>query len=75
VEVRQLGATGISVPVVGVGTWRTFDVRGAAEEANVRSVVDAALGGGARLFDTSPMYGRAREAALVPVVQATLEAF
>jgi aryl-alcohol dehydrogenase-like predicted oxidoreductase len=58
VEERQLGATGISVPVVGVGTWRTFDVRGAAEEASVRGVVDAALDGGARLFDTSPMYGR-----------------
>lgn len=58
-EERQLGATGISVPVVGVGTWRTFDVRGPAAEANVRGVVDAALAGGARLFDTSPMYGQA----------------
>jgi aryl-alcohol dehydrogenase-like predicted oxidoreductase len=59
VEERLLGATGISVPVVGVGTWRTFDVRGAAAEANVRGVVDAALAGGARLFDSSPMYGQA----------------
>ena len=58
-EERPLGATGIRVPVVGVGTWRTFDVRGPAAEANVRAVVDAALAGGARLFDTSPMYGQA----------------
>ena len=58
-EERPLGATGLRVPVVGVGTWRTFDVRGPAAEAKVRGVVDAALAGGARLFDTSPMYGQA----------------
>jgi aryl-alcohol dehydrogenase-like predicted oxidoreductase len=59
VEDRPLGSTGLRVPVVGVGTWRTFDVRGPAAEANVRRVVDAALAGGARLFDSSPMYGQA----------------
>ena len=42
-----------------MGTWRTFDVRGEAAEANARAVVDAALGGGAYLFDSSPMYGEA----------------
>jgi len=59
VEERSLGATGLRVPVVGLGTWRTFDVRSAAAEANVQRVVDAALAGGARLFDSSPMYGQA----------------
>ena len=58
-EVRPLGVTGLRVPVVGVGTWRTFDVRGPAAEANVRQVVDTALAGGGRLFDSSPMYGQA----------------
>ena len=58
-EQRALGATGLTVPVVGVGTWRTFDVHGSTAEAQVRGVVDAALAGGARLFDSSPMYGRA----------------
>lgn len=42
-----------------MGTWRTFDVRGAAAETNARAVVDAALAAGADLFDTSPMYGAA----------------
>jgi diketogulonate reductase-like aldo/keto reductase len=42
-----------------MGTWKTFDVRGAAAEANSRAVVDAALAAGARLFDSSPMYGEA----------------
>ena len=58
-EDRPLGATGLRVPVVGAGTWRTFDVRGPGPEANVRRVVDAALAGGGRLFDSSPMYGQA----------------
>lgn len=47
------------LPVVGMGTWRTFDVRGADGERRARSVVDAALAAGVRLMDTSPMYGAA----------------
>jgi diketogulonate reductase-like aldo/keto reductase len=45
-EERRLG------PVVGLGTWNTFD----ADDAMARSVVEAALGAGVRLFDSSPMY-------------------
>jgi aryl-alcohol dehydrogenase-like predicted oxidoreductase len=58
-EVRPLGGSGLSVPVVGMGTWRTFDVSGPAAEERCRRIVSAALEDGARLFDTSPMYGRA----------------
>ena len=50
--------SGLTVPVVGMGTWQTFDVRGGAEEANARAVVDAALEGGSTFFDSSPMYGK-----------------
>jgi aryl-alcohol dehydrogenase-like predicted oxidoreductase len=50
---------GLRAPVVGMGTWQTFDVRGAAAEAAARAVVDAALAAGARFFDSSPMYGEA----------------
>jgi aryl-alcohol dehydrogenase-like predicted oxidoreductase len=56
VEQRALGASGLSVPVVGFGTYRTFDV---SDAARIRPVVDAALAGGASLFDSSPMYGQA----------------
>jgi len=59
VEERPLGRSGLRVPVVGMGTWRTFDVRGAAAEARAHEVVAAALGHGTRLFDSSPMYGAA----------------
>jgi aryl-alcohol dehydrogenase-like predicted oxidoreductase len=58
-EHRILGSSGIEVPVVGMGTWQTFDVRGAAAERARREVVDAALAAGVRFFDSSPMYGEA----------------
>jgi aryl-alcohol dehydrogenase-like predicted oxidoreductase len=58
-EHRTLGQTGLEVPAVGMGTWRTFDVRGAAAEQNARAVVDTAFASGANLFDSSPMYGAA----------------
>jgi aryl-alcohol dehydrogenase-like predicted oxidoreductase len=56
VERRQLGRTGLTVPVIGMGTWRTFDT-----DEDRRPVVDAAIGSGIDLFDSSPMYGRAEE--------------
>ena len=46
------------VPVVGMGTWRTFDVRGQAVDDRLL-VTDAAFTAGATLFDSSPMYGEA----------------
>jgi aryl-alcohol dehydrogenase-like predicted oxidoreductase len=59
VEHRRLGEHGMSVPVVGMGTWQTFDVRGRAAEEKARAVVDAALEAGTSFFDSSSMYGEA----------------
>lgn len=58
-ERRVLGSSGLKVPVVGMGTSRTFDVRGRAGETTSRKIVDEALALGANFFDTSPMYGEA----------------
>jgi aryl-alcohol dehydrogenase-like predicted oxidoreductase len=58
-ERRVLGDGGPRLPVVGMGTWRTFDVHSAAARARARLVVDAALDGGATVLDSSPMYGEA----------------
>src|SRR5438067_3116824 len=58
-ERRTLGRTGLQVPVVGMGTWRTFDVRGEAAKRNARAIVDTALEADAHFFDSSPMYGAA----------------
>jgi aryl-alcohol dehydrogenase-like predicted oxidoreductase len=58
VEHRQLGNSRLQVPVIGMGTWRTFDVRGAAE-GTAHAIVDEALVVGANFIDSSPMYGEA----------------
>jgi len=58
-ERRAFGRTGMQVPAVGMGTWRTFDVRGEAAERTAHSIVDTALQAGANFFDSSPMYGEA----------------
>jgi aryl-alcohol dehydrogenase-like predicted oxidoreductase len=57
-ERRRFGRTGLEVPVVGLGTWQTFDL-GRGQEPAARDVVDAVWEGGTRFFDSSPMYGRA----------------
>jgi aryl-alcohol dehydrogenase-like predicted oxidoreductase len=57
-ERRRFGRTGWEVPVIGLGTWQTFDVGRSAEGA-AREVVEAVWEGGTRFFDSSPMYGRA----------------
>jgi aryl-alcohol dehydrogenase-like predicted oxidoreductase len=59
VERRILGRTGLEVPAVGVGTWRSFDVRGPQQERDAVERVTEALECGANLFDSSPMYGEA----------------
>jgi aryl-alcohol dehydrogenase-like predicted oxidoreductase len=56
---RMLGKAGFEVPVVGLGTWRTFDVRGEAAEKRAGEVVNAAFSVGSNFFDSSPMYGQA----------------
>jgi aryl-alcohol dehydrogenase-like predicted oxidoreductase len=48
---------GREVPVVGMGTSRTFDVRD-VDDAR-QQVTDNALAGGATFVDSSPMYGHA----------------
>jgi aryl-alcohol dehydrogenase-like predicted oxidoreductase len=58
VERRAFGETGWEVPVIGLGTWRVFDIEPSGEP-RAAEVVDAALAAGVRLFDSSPMYGRA----------------
>jgi aryl-alcohol dehydrogenase-like predicted oxidoreductase len=57
-ETRAFGRSGIELPVVGLGTWQVLDV-GPEQVPRARETVAAALDGGTRVFDSSPMYGRA----------------
>lgn len=55
-ESRAFGKTGLTVSVIGMGTWKSYDVR---DPSAVQPVTDAVLEHGATFFDTSPMYGAA----------------
>jgi len=60
IDERPLGRTsGLTVPAVGMGTWQTLDVRGQEAERRAQGIVAEALDAGARLVDSSPMYGEA----------------
>ena len=54
---RAIPASGERIPVVGLGTWLTFDVGGADSAARRArgEVVRAFFAGGGRLLDSSPM--------------------
>jgi aryl-alcohol dehydrogenase-like predicted oxidoreductase len=57
---RRIPRTGEALPVVGLGTWRTFDVGDSeAERAPRLEVLRRFLAGGGRVVDSSPMYGEA----------------
>jgi len=59
---RPVPASGEQIPVVGLGTWITFNV-GRDPQGRRRSadVVRAFLAGGGRVIDSSPMYGSAQD--------------
>ncbi len=58
-ETRRFGANDLTVPVIGMGTWQTFNVRGDAAAARIRTIVGTAMDSGITFFDSSPMYGNA----------------
>ena len=58
-ESRSLGKGRVSVPVVGLGTWRRLEAAAAAGRHG--ELVEAAVAAGIRVIDTSPMYGEAEQ--------------
>ena len=57
---RAIPSTGEALPVIGLGTWQVFDVGGGDQARQpLRAVLREFIGAGARMIDSSPMYGRA----------------
>jgi aryl-alcohol dehydrogenase-like predicted oxidoreductase len=57
---RPAGRSALSWPVIGMGTWLTFDVFDhTAEAAQRRVVLERFFAAGGGMIDSSPMYGRA----------------
>jgi diketogulonate reductase-like aldo/keto reductase len=58
---RTIPSSGETIPVVGLGSWITFNVgRDTAGLAASTDVIRAFLAGGGRMIDSSPMYGSAQ---------------
>ena len=60
-EDRNLGRGRVSVPVVGLGTWRRLEAAAAA--GRHRELTGAAIAAGIRLSGTTPDVRRSRAAA------------
>ncbi len=61
---RAIPSSGEKLPVIGLGTWQTFDVGAAASDrAPLLEVLREFVILGGRVIDSSPMYGRSEEVA------------
>jgi len=59
---RAIPSSGEKLPVIGLGTWRSFDVDLTADNRRqLEEVLSLFVKLGGRVIDTSPMYGRAEQ--------------
>jgi len=59
---RPIPSSGEKLPVIGLGTWRTFDVDLTSDSRRqLGDVLSLFMKLGGRVIDTSPMYGRAED--------------
>lgn len=58
---RVIPSTQEPLPVIGLGTWQTFDARSQAAYPPLRQTLETLHTGGGTVIDSSPMYGRAEE--------------
>src|SRR6185436_5137577 len=60
---RPIPGTSEQLPVVGLGTWRTFDPPAVNESslAQLESVLTVFRSAGGTVIDSSPMYGKSEE--------------
>ena len=65
-QTRKLAT--LQVPPIGMGTWKTFDVRSKAKIAIRKEIITSCLSEGVAFLDSSPMYGKSES-----VVGVTIE--
>lgn len=58
---RKIPSTGEMLPVIGLGTWQTFDVPASSNLQPLEQVLFTMSDAGGRLIDSSPMYGKSEE--------------
>src|SRR5438132_2488783 len=59
---RTIPSSGEKLPVIGLGTWRTFDVDLTTDNRRqIEEVLSLFVKLGGRVIDSSPMYGRSEE--------------
>lgn len=58
---REIPSTGEKLPVIGLGTWQTFDVSSSSNLQPLQQVLSVLSDAGGKLIDSSPMYGRSEE--------------
>jgi diketogulonate reductase-like aldo/keto reductase len=59
---RAIPSSGEKLPVIGLGTWQTFDVGSSpAERQPLEEMLSLFVKLGGRVIDSSPMYGRSEE--------------
>ena len=69
---RQIPSSGEELPVVGLGTWQTFDVGASDVDRDpLREVLRLFVENGGTVIDSSPMYGQSE--AVVGDLTAELE--
>lgn len=62
IRTRQIGSTKEQLPVVGVGTWQTFDVGDSASERDpLKEVLKTLIAKAGKVIDSSPMYGQSEK--------------
>ncbi len=70
---RAIPSTGEQLPVIGLGTWQTFDTGTITPEIeHLSAVLSTLIEGGGSVVDSSPMYGRSEETVGELSVQANI---
>jgi diketogulonate reductase-like aldo/keto reductase len=55
---REIPKTGEQLPIIGLGTWETFDIDKSAQEmSQLKELLQLMINKGGKVADTSPMYG------------------